>query len=183
MPDDGSVSPALVFRDRVRASDAETVREIVSSTDFFNPEEVEVAVSLVEEYLRDGDVSGYSFVFAEFDGRSLGYACYGRIPGTRESYDLYWIAVRPSAQGLGIGRRLLTEVEKRICSTGGGRVYIETSERELYRGTRAFYRRAGYRKAALLEDFYGPGDAKVIYLKVLGRLQGRGEGVSAPASD
>ena len=171
MPDSGSIPPALVFRDRVRASDTETVRDIVSSTDFFNSEEVDVAVSLVEEHLRTGESGGYSFVFAELGGRGLGYACYGRIPGTRESYDLYWIAVRPNAQGLGIGRRLLVEAEERIFSAGGGRVYIETSERELYRKTRAFYRHAGYRKAALLEDFYGPGDAKVIYLKVLRPMQ------------
>ncbi len=183
MPEKVSVPPALIFRDRVRASDTEVVRDIVSSTDFFNSEEVEVAVSLVEEHLRDGDAGGYSFVFAELGGRGLGYTCYGRIPGTRESYDLYWIAVRPNAQGLGIGRRLLVEAEERILSAGGARVYIETSERELYRKTRAFYRHAGYRKAALLEDFYEPGDAKVIYLKVLRPASGRSDGTAPPAHE
>lgn len=166
MPADPETASQMVFRDRVRKADLNGVRDIVESTKFFSAEEVEVARSLVAERLRLGVASGYSFLFADVEGRSLGYTCYGRIAGTRGSFDLYWIAVRPSAQGSGIGRRLLAETEARVSSQGGERVYIETSEKELYRGTRSFYRRAGYRKVALLEDFYAPGDAKVIYVKV-----------------
>lgn len=167
MPADSAAASRVVIRDRVAKADLNGVRDILESTKFFNPEEVEVARSLVVERLRVGVASGYSFLFADVDGMSLGYTCYGRVAGTRGSFDLYWIAVRPSAQGSGIGRRLLAETEARVRSHGGERVYIETSEKELYRGTRSFYRRAGYRKVALLKDFYAPGDAKVIYVKVL----------------
>ncbi len=167
MPADQNTEPRVVFRERVGKPDLKMVREILESTMFFNSEEVEVACSLVAERLRLGAASGYSFLFADVNGKSLGYTCYGRIAGTRASYDLYWIAVHRLDQGSGLGRRLLAETEARIRAEGGGRVYIETSEKDLYRGTRAFYRRAGYRKAALLEDFYGPGDAKVIYVKTL----------------
>ncbi len=50
---------------------------------------------------------------------------------------------------------------------GGSRVYVETSSRPLYEPTRAFYLARGYREEARLPDFYGPGDAKVMYVKVI----------------
>jgi hypothetical protein len=54
-----------------------------------------------------------------------------------------------------------------ISSQGGSRVYIETSARSLYEPTRAFYLARGYSQVAELEDFYAPGDAKAMYVKVL----------------
>jgi hypothetical protein len=44
---------------------------------------------------------------------------------------------------------------------------VETSSRPLYEPTRRFYLACGYRLEAQLEDFYAPGDGKVIFLKVL----------------
>ena len=62
---------------------------------------------------------------------------------------------------------ILDEAEKCIRQAGGKRVYIETSNREQYQPTRFFYSRCGYEREATLADFYGPGDDKVIYVKVV----------------
>jgi hypothetical protein len=70
------------FRYEVTPADREAVRRIVASTGFFNPAEVEIAVELVDERLAEGPASGYHFVFAERDGQTHGYACYGHISGT-----------------------------------------------------------------------------------------------------
>jgi ribosomal protein S18 acetylase RimI-like enzyme len=70
-------------------------------------------------------------------------------------------------RGKGLGTALLEESERRIASMGGTRVYIETSARSLYEPTRAFYLARGYREEARLADYYAPGDAKVIYVKIL----------------
>ncbi len=126
-----------------------------------------MAVELVEEYLSRGPASGYQFVFAELDGRPVGYACYGPIPCTMASFDLYWIVIHPQQQRRGLGRRLLEQVERRIKQAGGRHVYIDTSGRAQYAPTRAFYERCGYAVAAALPDFYAPGDPKIIYRKVL----------------
>ena len=50
----------------------------------------------------------------------------------------------------------------------GQRIYIETSNRGQYVPTRAFYLKCGYAEDAVLREFYGPGDDKVIYVKALG---------------
>jgi ribosomal protein S18 acetylase RimI-like enzyme len=155
------------FRDQVAPDDRLAVRQIVESTGFFRPDEVDVAVELVDERLAKGEPSGYSFLFAEEAGRTIGYACFGPIACTVGSYDLYWIAVDRDQQGRGLGRLLVAESERRIRQRGGRRVYIETSGRPQYLPTRRFYERCDYHTAAILPDFYDTGDDKVILVKAL----------------
>lgn len=160
----GCALPSVTLRRELDASDPEAVRAILRATGFFSAAEEDVAIELVQAGLAQGPASGYRFVFAERPGRGVvGYACYGPIPLTRSSYDLYWIAVHPEAQGGGVGRLLLAEVEAAVAGLGGTALYVETSSRPQYAPTRAFYRRAGYREAALLEDFYAPGDGKLVF--------------------
>ncbi len=160
------------FRTTVTPADAATVRDITASTGFFYPEEVETAVELVEDRLAKGPRCGYHFLFAEQDGRTVGYTSFGPIACTRDSFDLYWIVVAGDYRGKGLGTQLLEQSEESIAALGGTRVYIETSARPLYEPTRAFYLARGYSQAAELEDFYAPGDNKIIYVKVLPRRNG-----------
>ena len=160
----------LRWRSEVRPSDPEAVRRVVASTNFFTAAEIEIAVELVVERLAKGLASGYRFVFAESTGAAgpvVGYSCFGEIPCTVGSYDLYWIAVDASAQRGGLGRRILEQSEREMRALAGRRVYIETSGRELYRPTQQFYLRCGYRLEAELADFYAAGDPKQIYVKAL----------------
>jgi D-alanine-D-alanine ligase len=144
------------------------VDSLVRCTGFFSDEEAGIAVELVDEALAKGeDGSGYHFLFAMSGDRVAGYACFGPIPGTTSSFDLYWIVVDPDRQQSGIGRFLGDAVEAQVAGRGGRRLYVDTSSRPQYEPTRAFYRALGYRQAALLEEFYGPGDGKVIYEKVI----------------
>lgn len=160
-----SVAPAL--REQVREEDAAAVRSLVAGTGFFRPDEVDVAVELVETRLKQGAASGYHFVFAEDGDRVIGYACHGPIACTLGSHDLYWIAVDSTRQRGGLGRQLLRAAEKQIAAAGGRRVYIETSGKPQYEPTRQFYERCGYRLEARLPSFYAEGDDKLIYQRVL----------------
>jgi GNAT superfamily N-acetyltransferase len=157
----------LRLRDEPAAGDCAAVRALTSGTGFFSDDEVAVAVELVEARLAQGLASGYRFFFADGDGRLEGYVCYGPIALTKASFDLYWIAVRPDAQRTGLGRRLMEAAEAEARALGATTMYVETSSRPQYEPTRAFYRRIGYRSAAELPDFYGPGDGQVIFAKRL----------------
>ncbi len=158
------------FREVVFETDGDRVREIVSSTGFFHAAEIDIAAELVAERLSRGTESGYCFVFLEEGGRVSGYSCFGPVPGTLASFDLYWIAVHRDRQGAGRGRILLARTEERIRQAGGRRLYAETSGRPQYRPTRRFYRHAGFRREARLRDFYAPGDDKLIFVKELSPL-------------
>jgi GNAT superfamily N-acetyltransferase len=163
-----ALNPTVALRYEVSAADRQRVRTLVAATGFFSPSEIDVAVELVDERLAKGAAaSGYDFVFAEAGGELLGYACFGPIPATAVSFDLYWIVVHPARQRMGLGRQLMDDAERLIRAGGGRRVYVDTSNRPQYAPTRAFYQRCGYTCEAVLQDFYAPGDDKVIFVKVL----------------
>jgi ribosomal protein S18 acetylase RimI-like enzyme len=167
-------SSLIRFRADIQPADLATVQRLVQSSGFFSAAEVAIAVELVEERLGKGAASGYEFLLAECQGQVVGYTCFGFIPGTQYSYNLYWIVVDSHCQGRGIGKALLSRTEAAIHQQGGRRVYIETSSRRQYAPTQRFYQRCDYRLEAILEDFYAPGDGKFIYSKSLVLITDKG---------
>jgi len=149
------------FRDNLLPGDAAAVENILLSTEFFRRDEIDVALSIL-------DPREYSFLFAEGDnGDVIGYSCYSLIPCTVRNYDLYWIAVRRGSQRGGVGTALFTRTVDEIRRKGGYSLFVETSGKDLYRPTRAFYEKCGCRLESVIEDFYDFGDAKYIYRKIL----------------
>jgi len=139
------------------------LREILDATAVFRPDEVSVALELFDDALN-GD---YEFVAGFENDELMAYACFGATPGTDRTFDLYWIAVHPAAQGHGGGSRLLTEVELRLSERGARLLVVETSSRSEYAATRGFYLARGYHEVARMCDFYAPCDDRVIYTKSL----------------
>ena len=140
---------------------------LAAATGVFRPAEAAIALEVLDEALA-GD-EDYRFVGA-YDGGAdtlVGFACWGPTPATAGTWDLYWLAVDPAWQGKGVGSQLLREVESRLAAHRARLLVVETSFRADYAPTRAFYERRGFRRAALLPDYYAPGDDLVIYLKDL----------------
>jgi len=157
----------FTWREEPAPSDIRDIARIVKSTDFFTDDELDIAAELVEERINRGSESGYYFLFLELDKNLTGYSCYGPVPGTLTSFDLYWIAVSNESRGEGLGKLILERSEQKIASMNGTNIYIETSSREQYLPTRKFYERSGYMAEARLKNFYAPGDDKIIYVKCL----------------
>jgi ribosomal protein S18 acetylase RimI-like enzyme len=157
----------LILRDELVPADRAEIERIVRESKFFREDEIPVALELVDDRLAKGAKSDYKFIVAVRDGKVVGYCCYGLIPVSVHSYDVYWIAVDPSVQRSGIGKKLMAAAEDRVRATGGRRVYVETSSKGQYESTRRFYFSCAYVVAAVLEDFYAPADGKVVFVKVL----------------
>ena len=155
----------ITFRNNPILEDSQNVKRIIESTGFFYDFEEDVAVELVDERLSKGIDSGYLFTFIEVDNEVAGYACYGLIPCTVCSYDLYWIAVDNKFRGQGLGKKIMTEVEKEIAKIGGRNIYIETSAREKYIPTQNFYISCNCTLEARFKDFYDLDDDKLVYVK------------------
>ena len=146
------------------------IEEMVVSSGKFNDVEIETALELVDEAIKEGDASGYIFAVLEYGKSSpmlRGFACYGPIPLTQGVYDLYWIVVDPAVKKKGHGRYLLEYVEHEVIKRGGRMLLIETSSQESYGSTIRFYERNGYHLAARIKDFYRIGDDKLVFSKVL----------------
>jgi len=155
----------VTFRRDVHPEDIEAVREIIVSTGFFYDSEVPVAVELVNDGLEFGEQSGYFFVFAELDGKTVSYSCFGPIAGAEGSFDLFWIATHNDFRGQGIGNQVIEETHRIIREMGGRLVIAETSTLEKYAPTRHFYEATGYVNEARIDNFYRVGDGKVFFVK------------------
>ncbi len=156
-----------IFRDHIIPTDVAVIEHIVRSTGFFSAEEIDIACELARDRLDHGGLSSYQFLFIEDQGKVVGYTCYGLIPATQSSYDLYWIALSENVRRKGLGRILLQKTEEMISGAGGRRVYAETSSRAQYVPTQLFYEGCDYLPEAVLTDFYAEGDSKIIYSKIL----------------
>jgi ribosomal protein S18 acetylase RimI-like enzyme len=148
------------------AADRVRVREIVEASGVFRPDEVAIALEVFDGAVA-APAKDYWAVGAYEDGHLVGFATFGPVPCTVATWDLYWIAVDPALHGSGIGRNLMTHCEAAITAEGGRLVVVETSSRDDYGPTRAFYRRLRYHEQATIPDYYAPGDSLVVYTKSL----------------
>ena len=146
------------------ATDRGRIEEITRAVGVFRDDEIPVALEVF-----DGAVAGspdYLALGAEVEGRLAGWICWGPTPCTLGTFDLYWMAVAPDLRGAGIGTALLHRMEQRLV--GAARlVVVETAGRPDYAPTRSFYEARGYRRTAVIPDFYAPGDDQVVYTKQL----------------
>jgi GNAT superfamily N-acetyltransferase len=158
----------LTFRTIPEHRDIARVWEIVESTEFFYSHEVEIASELVAERVKDGESTGYFFVFAELDGVTVAYACFGPIVMSTTCFDLYWIATHNDYRGKGIGKKVLEETCRQAAAMGCSILIAETSGLPHYEPTRAFYVNNKFILEATLKDFYTMGDNKLFYTKRIG---------------
>jgi len=161
MTADASTTGRIRFRHVLDAADPVRIHDLVAATKVFSAEEVRTAAELAETTL-DGTET-YRWLIAQRDGELVGYTCFDRVPFSKVSFDLYWIAVSPALWGTGLGRELMQRTAKFIKGKRGLHIYADTSSRESYAKARAFYEKSGFKKAARFADFYDVGDARITY--------------------
>lgn len=144
------------------------IKTILQSSGFFFDFEIEIVMSILDETLRDGqEKSEYYWNFLHEGDRILGFGIFGPNPSTIDSWDAYWLAVSQDYRHQGIGEILLTDLERIAALKQGKLLWIETSGKAQYDPTRHFYDKMHYEKIATLPDYYGKGDDKIIYRKIL----------------
>ena len=172
MADAGQPGPTIRL---LEARDRDDVVAILHAVGNFSSDEIDTALELIDEWLASGEASDYLTYVVESSGEPAdaapppvaGYVCYGPTPLTETTYDLYWIAVSPSAQRAGYGQALLAFAESDIARRGGRLVLIETGSHETYASTVRFYERAGYDLISRIPGYYRPGDDKLTFGKQL----------------
>lgn len=148
----------------------EPIRTLLFETDAFRPDEIEVAMELIDDTLARHGVllpEDYHIFVALDEPNVLGYVCFGKTPMTLSTFDLYWIAVSPQVQGKGVGRALFDFACKEARAMGGALLVIETASQPKYEPTRKFYEKVGCTLEARIKNFYSIGDDKLIYTKAL----------------
>ena len=152
----------------IKASDRKRIEEILRSTEYFYEYEIQTALEIADETISRGmDTSGYYWLCVIDDDGMSAFCNYGKNAFSTHSWDLYWIAVHQESRHKKLGSLLLKAVEDDVLKRNGKILWIETSGRPLFASTEGFYKRNRYELQASLKDFYGPGDPKQIYAKVL----------------
>ena len=150
----------------LEGKDRESLASLIRRIETFSPEEVEVAIELVDLALQPNN-RDYRILVADRDGTLVGYICYGPTPMTEGTYDLYWIASDPTVRGQGVGASLISGMEADLRRQKARLIRVETSATEAYGPTRGFYASMKYTEEARIRDFYKVGDDLIMLSKRL----------------
>jgi ribosomal protein S18 acetylase RimI-like enzyme len=145
--------------------DKQKVISFLAATDFFREGELKIAEEVFDDAVKSGTGGEYLSYVAQQNSEIVGWICFGPTPCTVGTYDIYWIAVDPARQRSGLGSALVRFAEDKIKNSNGRMIVIETSGSNLYLPTRSFYNKLGYLQMASVDNFYAPGDGKVVYAK------------------
>jgi ribosomal protein S18 acetylase RimI-like enzyme len=153
----------------LRAADRSAIERILRDVGVFREAEVAIGLELVDETLHPGPSTDYQWSIAKRDGQVVGFACFGPVPLTEGTFDLYWIAVSRDAQGSEVAAMLDDRVTAAVRAEGARWLLAETSSTSEYARAHRFYARQGYDLLSQIADFYRPGDDRLTYGKRLDR--------------
>jgi len=152
------------------AADVEQIRALAIGNGMFEPEDMSGFDEGLDGYLS-GSAEGHTWlVAAGVTGRVEGAAYVAPEPFGDRVWNLYFLAAGPSRHRRGAGSALVQHVEQSLREAGAdvARVLIvETSSSAAYDGARRFYASRGFDREAVIREFYGPGEDKIVFWKSL----------------
>jgi ribosomal protein S18 acetylase RimI-like enzyme len=151
-----------------RPEDTPALVALADETGVFRAAEIQALREVLADYHSTHQSAGHRCVIAaDAAGQAEGFVYFAPAAMTAGTWHIWWIVVARSLHGRGIGSTLLRHAEEEVRRALGRMLLIETSSLPHYRPTRRFYEKHGYEPAALLHDYYAPGDDLVIFRKRL----------------
>lgn len=141
---------------------------LADETGVFRAGEIQALREVLADYHTTNQAAGHRCVIAaDAAGRAEGFVYFAPAAMTVGTWYIWWIVVARSLHGRGIGSTLLRHAEEAARQAQGRMLLIETSSLPHYQPTRCFYEKHGYEPAAVLHDYYAPGDDMVVFRKRL----------------
>ena len=152
-------------------ADTDQIKQLALDNHMFEPEELGVFDEMLAGFF-DGSLDDHQWIVAQADGSAAiaGAAYYAPEPFADRMWNLYFIATARDHHGSGTGTMLVGHVEEALRALGGSvarTLIVDTSSLDDYEQARVFYEARGFVEEARLRDFYGPGDHKVTFWKLL----------------
>jgi len=150
------------------SKDRDILRYILIASRVFTEEEIYVAMELIDIVLKDPNQKDYKVkCVVDENDYPVGYICYGPVPMTKGTFDIYWIVVNPDFQHKGIGSSLLDSLEKEVKEMKGRMILADTSSIQEYEKAKGFYLTKGFQEVARVSDYYWPGNDRITFCKRL----------------
>jgi len=106
----------------------------------------------------------HTCLVCEKDKKIFGALIFRKDPMGDRIYEIKWLAVRRDYFRNGVGKSLITSAEK-LVKNDARLIVIYTSNHYFYNGTHKFFEKLGYKKVAIIPDFWDDGDDRVVYWK------------------
>ncbi|MCX6017588.1 MAG: GNAT family N-acetyltransferase [Chloroflexi bacterium] len=149
-------------------ADRSSIREVLLTSQIFGPSDAECVDEMFAETWMRPRPDGYNWLVATApSGQIGGFACFGLESLTKNTWDLFWICLRPEMRGKGAGRLLINEAVRCATDVGGRIMVIYTSSNPAYAPARRLYESAGFVTSAQVPDYYIDGDNLLIYWRRL----------------
>jgi ribosomal protein S18 acetylase RimI-like enzyme len=150
----------------ITPNDTSELISLAEATGLFEPKHAEELAQMLSQHFS-GEADSSDFWITDDDNGLVGVAYVAPERMTEGTWNLYLLAVHPDRQRQGRGMALLAYVEKMLAERGERLLLVETSGVEEFEYVRSFYRKSGYDEEARIREFYGAGDDKIVFRKVL----------------
>lgn len=160
-------------QDPIRAAikaDATIIKSLAVESGLFSTEEVGFLDEPLEGFFNGHLADHQWLVYHGPDGAVIAAAYVAPESFADRMWNLYFIAVSPTAQDTGAGTALISHIEQMLGDMGEAKartLIVETSSTDQFERTRAFYTRRGFVEEARIRQFYGPEEDKVVFWKSL----------------
>lgn len=151
---------------QIRPTEARDIPDLKSLLDETGLFPGEMLTDMLHGFLSD-EASEDLWLSCQVEGKVVGF-CYA-VPETLTdgTWNMLAIAVLPSEQGSGVGGAIVRQLEAELRNRGQRLLIVDTSGREDFAPTRAFYRKNGYQEEARIRGFWAAGDDKIVFSKSL----------------
>jgi ribosomal protein S18 acetylase RimI-like enzyme len=140
--------------------DVDPLTEVVVASGLFPAEEADFVRGLLQACV-EGD---RTLTLVVEDGGTAQAVAYCRpLEVADRVWDLTMLAVRPDAQGAGVGSQLLTAVQDALRAQGQRLLVVETSGTEEYEPARRSYAHNGLQQQGTVRDYWADGDDEVVF--------------------
>lgn len=145
----------------IQSQDLESLKAVLDTIELFPSEYLD---EMISDYLNNPASEDIWFTVTDNDlPVAIAYCAPEKF--TEGTYNLYAIGVRKDYQSKGFGGQMMTYLENLLREKGHRILIVETSG-NLER-TKAFYHQCNYTEEAIIRDFWGKGDDKVVFWKRL----------------
>jgi len=87
--------------------------------------------------------------------------------GPDENVWLSWFAVRPDYQGQGIGKWLMTNIQKTALDQGYRKLFVETYREATFHRAIGFYQQQGFQQVGSIAQFLPDGSDMLVFARNL----------------